>query len=876
MSLDPVTNFARCTVSTGYDAAATSIVLTGGDGAKLPSTFSYNLVWWNFTDYPDPSDDPNREIVRCTGRSTDTLTIVRGQEGISATTKNTGGKTYKMVLAPTKKMIDDIDAHVVSTSNPHSTSDANIVTTDVTTGNVTSAKHGFAPRSDADTTKFLRGGATPAFDNPLCSDVIFNSIGGNQTVCDLLEHSLSTGWFVGGGITVDGTNTVAVAAGEGLIRTTDSPVGELRYVTWAGVTGQSVPANTDRYIYLAYNAGSPVITLAATEPTDLNTNIFLGEAHNVASVISVHSIQRVSGDFAHRIQDWLHAIIGNRVESGSTFYEPAARKIAITAGVCYATNFAPQSVPAFDSNAAGTFTNYYRDGGSGFLTETAQTVWENTKWDANGSLSVMTTGYYANRWVMIAFTGEVGVLYGQAEYATQTAAEKELAPTNVPAQWGFDDHGFYVVQITFQKSASTYASITDIRPRIGGSASSGGSSVHNDLSGLNNGDYKHLTATEYAGTGSGVFAKKTSPVLETPTLGVASATSLATSAATPLLLTNGQLVNIALTAQTVDATTLTIPDFASTVDEFTFKTKSQTMSNKTFVAPALGAATATTVNKVTITQPTTGSTLTIDDGFTLHATGNVTALSGSSTGANTGDSATPAETTTTIGALINGATDKPTPVDADNVAITDSGASHILKKTTWANIKATLKAYFDTLYPSGSGSSTGTNTGDNAANTSSVAHSLATAINDFVVASGAGAFVKKTLAETQTVLGLGSAAYTASTDYAVSAKGVTNGDSHDHAGGDGAQIAYSGLSGLPTLVTTFRQLSDAPASFTGQTLKHVRVNAGETALEFVTLAGGGDMLAANNLSDVASVQTSRANLKIEGMMQSMLSGMVMM
>lgn len=37
--------------------------------------------------------------------------------------------------------------------------------------------------------------------------------------------------------------------------------------------------------------------------------------------------------------------------------------------------------------------------------------------------------------------------------------------------------------------------------------------------------------------------------------------------------------------------------------------------------------------------------------------------------------------------------------------------------------------------------------------------------------------------------------------YAPIAKGVTNGDSHDHNGGDGAQIAYSTLSGLPTVYT---------------------------------------------------------------------------
>lgn len=35
-------------------------------------------------------------------------------------------------------------------------------------------------------------------------------------------------------------------------------------------------------------------------------------------------------------------------------------------------------------------------------------------------------------------------------------------------------------------------------------------------------------------------------------------------------------------------------------------------------------------------------------------------------------------------------------------------------------------------------------------------------------------------------------------DFAVAAKGVTNGDSHDHSGGDGAQISHAGLSNLTT------------------------------------------------------------------------------
>jgi hypothetical protein len=44
------------------------------------------------------------------------------------------------------------------------------------------------------------------------------------------------------------------------------------------------------------------------------------------------------------------------------------------------------------------------------------------------------------------------------------------------------------------------------------------------------------------------------------------------------------------------------------------------------------------------------------------------------------------------------AASKSTPVDADELPILDSAVSFILKRLTWANIKATLKAFFDGLY----------------------------------------------------------------------------------------------------------------------------------------------------------------------------------
>lgn len=105
MALDAAVNFGKVTVSTGYDAAAVTIVLNAGDGAKLPAV-SFNAVWWNALDYADPTDDPNREIVRVTNISTDTLTVTRAQEGTSASTKNTAGKVYKMIAGLTAKVLN--------------------------------------------------------------------------------------------------------------------------------------------------------------------------------------------------------------------------------------------------------------------------------------------------------------------------------------------------------------------------------------------------------------------------------------------------------------------------------------------------------------------------------------------------------------------------------------------------------------------------------------------------------------------------------------------------------------------------------------------------------------------------------------------------
>ena len=354
------------------------------------------------------------------------------------------------------------------------------------------------------------------------------------TLDDMLTDSNSAGWIEGLTINDIGSGNVTVDAGEVFIRTGATATSPLLYKAISALGSTNVPSGATRYVVVNYNAGSPIIQVSASNTSNGYTILYMGEVHNIGGTLMIHNDHRPVGDGLNRLMDWATNIIGLRVASGEVVTDPTptSRKIAVTAGSIYDRYFRNITTAAFDSSGAGTMVPYYRDGASGFLTETATATWENTKYDNNsGTLAAMTAAYYANRWIIRGINGNVAYMYGQAEYLTQALAEAEGQPASRPEE--YDEHGFFVAQITFQKSATGATTITSIKPVINAVSHASGTSVHNDLTGIQGGtggQYYHSTSAEYTGTGTGNFVRATSPTLVTPVLGVATATSLGVGA----------------------------------------------------------------------------------------------------------------------------------------------------------------------------------------------------------------------------------------------------------------------------------------------------------------------------------------------------------
>lgn len=263
------------------------------------------------------------------------------------------------------------------------------------------------------------------------------------------------------------------------------------------------------------------------------------------------------------------------------------------------------------TNGAGTLSWAAASGG-GSVTADSVTTFTNK----SGNISQWTndSGYItaSSASALTNKTGNISQWTNDSGYATASSATAFTNKTGNVSQWT-NDSGYLtsVTNITGNAGTTTVATTSAASTYVGlFTATTGSLAEYTNASLTYNASTGALSATTFIGALTGNVT------------GNVSGSSGSTTGNAATVTTNANLTG----------PITSVGNATSIASQTGTGTKFVVDTSPTLVTPVLGVATATSLNKVTVTAPATGSTLTIQDGFTLTANGNATV-----SGTNTGD-----------------------------------------------------------------------------------------------------------------------------------------------------------------------------------------------------------------------------------------------
>ena len=101
-------NCARTTINQagGINASATSLTIS--DASRFPSSGDFLITAWNITEFPNPCDDPNVEIIKVTNVIGNIFNVIsRGQEDTVGVSHSNGQAVQMLITAGTFEEIEN-------------------------------------------------------------------------------------------------------------------------------------------------------------------------------------------------------------------------------------------------------------------------------------------------------------------------------------------------------------------------------------------------------------------------------------------------------------------------------------------------------------------------------------------------------------------------------------------------------------------------------------------------------------------------------------------------------------------------------------------------------------------------------------------------
>ena len=496
-------NFAKSILGGGITDTATSLDVDTGDHVYFPSSGSFMCVIWGQS-YSNPASDNSREIIKMTPDTGDTYTIIREQEG---TTKKAWDINSNIASTVTAGKVDEIETEITTLTDNQNYSDSPMVVsggvldvgtnsntfkvteinallreTDSSIGQlkyVTKTAEDNIAITSADITYYVilnYNSGTPTISiSETLPNMTQNILIGKTMRDELMVHVCSCGLRLQDGVRklfkraydlrknelIPGTGTLSYKA-------TDCISANIAQ-GYLGATEIELSAldtsGTDTYIPIWGDGSGGFVEGAKITGTDIAF---------VDGGAGTDSITQTAAEF-----------LDNNYESGDKLHisGSTSNDQTINMGTVVAGSITLPTGSLVEETAGASVT----------LTIEKHKICY-SKYDNNGVLSDLGVSKFGCHWWYRHACGEMYCVIGTDNYSE---AEAEVAPEpnrpNHLAEFGT----LFGVVIAPQ----TGGSFTNVHMVTEHTFSGTAVAVHNSMGGLNDGDYKHLTASEYTESG---------------------------------------------------------------------------------------------------------------------------------------------------------------------------------------------------------------------------------------------------------------------------------------------------------------------------------------------------------------------------------------
>lgn len=270
------TNNATTTLASGITNVATSLTVASGAGALFPTLSGSDVFYATLANATGTV-----EIVKVTARSTDTFTIVRGQDGTTAVAWNAGDKVElrptaagMAAMAQTANNLSDLASAATARTNLGVTATGSDTTYAYRANNLSDLASASSARTNLGlgTLATVSPTGTPSTSTFLRGDNSWATVSGGVT-------SVATGnGLQGGTITSSGTLSIAApSAGSvgsysiGLTGSATNPTWGTNYGSFYSVSGNMnvVTSRAGTWMYLGVVAAGAVLLGCSTYNTGL-------------------------------------------------------------------------------------------------------------------------------------------------------------------------------------------------------------------------------------------------------------------------------------------------------------------------------------------------------------------------------------------------------------------------------------------------------------------------------------------------------------------------------------------------------------------------------------------------------------------------------